>query len=243
MNESQPTIKRQKQRSTLNRFIDRPVDVLVKHHITANQLSFLGFFCSVAAALFLALNTIHSPIFIAFLAPFLMFMSGAFDVFDGEVARRTGKEGPVGAFLDSNLDRLSDAVIILGLIYGGLITYFLGFLILFLSIMISYTRSRAENEGVDMRGVGLLERAERMIALMCALILETWINFFSELSTILFGTPSWIYSFPLVASRTISSFFMVFILAYTFLLAFTIAQRIVFAYKKLNNPIVNENIS
>ncbi|MHA1292386.1 MAG: CDP-alcohol phosphatidyltransferase family protein [Promethearchaeota archaeon] len=211
--------KRVKQRETLNKYIDRPVEFLIKHNITANELSYLGLLCSISAALLIALGTIHMEIWFAWPAPFLLFMAGAFDVFDGEVARRTGTESQAGAFLDSNIDRISDAVIILGLIYGGFINFFQGYIILFLCIMISYTRSRAENEGVDMRGIGIMERAERMITLMIALVLETWIYFITGL----------IFKTPFVG------FFLVFIWIFIILLIITLIQRISFTFKTLSN--------
>ncbi|GAH39298.1 unnamed protein product, partial [marine sediment metagenome] len=61
------------------------------------------------------------------IVPFFMFWAGAFDVFDGEVARMTQKISNSGAFLDSNLDRLSDAIIVLGLILGGYFNYLAGY--------------------------------------------------------------------------------------------------------------------
>lgn len=223
------TKKREKQRNALNRFINTPVEFLIRHNLSPNILSYLGFMCSVGAAIFLGLRTIHLPIWFGWPAPFLMFMAGAFDVFDGEVARRTEREGAAGAFLDSNLDRLSDAVIILGLIYGGYVTYFLGYILLFVVIMISYTRSRAENEGINMKGVGIMERAERILILFGALILETWINF---LGTLITGQ-SVLFEFSWICAIPVSWFFLIFILAYMGLIYFTLIQRLVFTFKKL----------
>ena len=73
---------------------------------------------------------------------------------------------------------------IFGLIYGGFINSLCGYFILFLVLMISYIRARAENEGIDMKGVGFMERAERLIILMVALSIETWVYHFSGLLTI-----------------------------------------------------------
>jgi archaetidylinositol phosphate synthase len=139
-------------------------------------------------------------------------------VFDGEVARRTGNISKSGAFLDSNLDRLSDAIIVLGLIMGGYFNYVIGFIILFLIIMISYIRARAENEGIDMKGVGLMERAERLIVLWFAFIAEFWIFFLSDL---FYGAP-----FEL--------FFPIFTIIFTGLLILTIVQRLIFSFKELS---------
>ena len=181
------------------------------------MLSYIGFLSSLVATFFLGIGTIHN-IWLAWLPPMFIIISGILDVLDGSVARKNGLDSKAGAFLDSNLDRLSDAAIILGLIYGGLINYFLGFIILFLSIMISYVRSKAENEGVDTTGVGLMERGERVLFLWIALIVECWIYY---LTGIFIGIPFTLF-FPSV------------ILVYIFLLLITLMQRISFTFKKLS---------
>ena len=221
--------KRQKQRATLNKFIDIPAEYIIKHNITPNMLSFLGLLCTIGAAIFLAIKSIYFPIWFTWPAAFLMFWAGAFDVFDGEVARRTEREGAAGAFLDSNMDRLSDAILILGLTYGGYVNFTLGYIILFSQLMISYIRSRAETEGIDMKGIGIMERAERLIFIMGLIILETWIYFFSVLFT---GTP-WVVSFPFITSIPVTWFFLIAIIVYVGLIILTIFQRLVFAFKKL----------
>jgi len=214
----QATNKRSNQRRILEIFVELPAKALVKWGFTPNILSFCGFFCSIAVAILLSLGGLHFPFPIAWIVPFFMFWAGAFDVFDGEVARMTEKISISGAFLDSNLDRLSDAVIVLGLILGGYFNYIIGYTILFLFIMISYIRSRAENEGIDMKGVGFMERAERLIILWFAFIAEFWIYF---LTNLFYGT-----SFEL--------FFPIFTIIFTGLLILTIAQRLVFSFKEIS---------
>ena len=208
--------KRANQRKILDRFIDHPVNYLIKHKFTPNILSYLGFLFSVGAAFFLAIGCIHN-FWLSWTIPFLMFWAGAFDVFDGEVARRTGNLSKSGAFLDSNLDRLSDAVIILGLIFSKLINYIIGYIMLFLVIMISYIRARAENEGIDMKGVGFMERAERLILLWFAFIAEFFIYYFTD---IILGAP-------------FTLFFPIFVLFYIGLLIVTVIQRLIFSFKSL----------
>lgn len=214
----QATDKRNNQRRILHIFVEHPAKALVKWGFTPNILSFSGFFCSIAVAILLSLGGLHFPFPIAWIVPFLMFWAGAFDVFDGEIARMTQKISNSGAFLDSNLDRLSDAIIVLGLIIGGYFNYIIGYTILFLIIMISYIRSRAENEGIEMKGVGFMERAERLIILWFAFITEFWIFF---LTNIFFGAP-----FEL--------FFPIFTIIFTGLLILTIAQRLIFSFKELS---------
>ena len=219
----QANIKRSNQRRILQIFIDLPVKLLIKCGFTPNILSFCGFFCSITVAFLLSIGGLHFPFPIAWIVPFVLFWAGAFDVFDGEVARRTKINSKTGAFLDSNLDRLSDAAIVLGLILGGYLDYVIGFTILFLIIMISYIRARAENEGIDMKGVGFMERADRLITLWFAFISEFWIYF---LSNLIFGTP-------------FTLFFPIFILIFAGLLTLTIIQRLIFSFKalrKIENP-------
>ncbi|MFX0056902.1 MAG: CDP-alcohol phosphatidyltransferase family protein [Candidatus Hodarchaeota archaeon] len=209
--------KRTNQRKILDRFIDLPVKYLIKHKFTPNILSYIGFLFSVGVAFFLAIDIIHK-LWLSWIIPFLMFWAGAFDVFDGEVARRTNNLTKSGAFLDSNLDRLSDAIIILGLIFSNLINFVIGYIMLFLVIMISYIRARAENEGIEMRGVGFMERAERLILMWFAFIAEFFIYYFTDL---FFGSPfTW--------------FFPIFILFYIGLLIMTVIQRLIFSFKSLN---------
>ena len=213
----QANVKRSNQRRILNKFVDLPVKLLIKHGFTPNILSFCGFFCSITVAVLLTWGGLHFPFPLAWIVPFVMFWAGAFDAFDGEVARRTGNISKSGAFLDSNLDRLSDAAIVLGLIIGGYFNYVIGFVILFLIIMISYIRARAENEGIDMKGVGFMERAERIIIFWFAFIFEFWIYF---LSNLFYGAP-------------FTLFFPIFTLIFTGLLVLTVIQRLLFSFKSL----------
>ncbi|MFX1445805.1 MAG: CDP-alcohol phosphatidyltransferase family protein [Promethearchaeota archaeon] len=241
MNEINGSIKRIHQKELLNKynkFINHPVNFLIKHNVSPNKITFIGFIISITTAFLIAIGWIYFSIWLAWIVPFLMGLAGAFDLFDGEVARRTDKETQAGAFLDSNLDRISDAVLILGLIYGGLVNYVLGYIILFLVIMISYSRSRAENEGVNMKGVGIMERAERIIFMLFALLFEMWFYF---LSFIFLGAPITILV-PFITRIPVTPVFLVAIIVYTLALLYTIAQRIFFTFKTLNEKNSNEKM-
>ncbi|MFX1259344.1 MAG: CDP-alcohol phosphatidyltransferase family protein [Promethearchaeota archaeon] len=217
MSDLKDTKKRIRQREFLNKFIDRPTEFFIRHNISPETLSYLGFICSLIAAFLIAIGMVHFPFWFSWPVPFLMFWSGAFDIFDGEVARRTGKESKSGAYLDSNLDRLSDIIIIFGLIYSELVDFLLGFIVIFLVIMISYTRSRAEKEGANMKGVGIMERAERILILIIAISIESWVFY---LTNLIIGRP-WPW------------FFLIFMYLFTLSLAITLFQRIIFSFKKL----------
>jgi phosphatidylglycerophosphate synthase len=239
LNEIDGTIKRTRQKEILNKYnkyIDSPVKFLIKHNISPNEISFIGFIISITAAFLIAIGGVYFSMYFAWIIPFLMGLAGAFDLFDGEVARRTEKESQAGAFLDSNLDRLSDAVFILGLMYGGLVSYLLGYIILFLVIMISYTRSRAENEGVNMKGVGFMERAERILFMLFALLFEMWFYFFS---LVILRAPITILV-PFITRIPVTPIFLISIIVYTILLCVTVTQRLTFTFKTLKSQNAKE---
>jgi CDP-diacylglycerol--glycerol-3-phosphate 3-phosphatidyltransferase len=109
----------------------------------------------------------------------LLLVIGPVDALDGAVARAVGKESAFGAFLDSTLDRLSDAALILGLTWHLLrcaawLEVALLLVALVAALMVSYTRARAESLGLSCK-VGLLTRMERisLIAVLSALGLIT----------------------------------------------------------------------
>ena len=231
MNEKGSSEKRINQQKISIRYIDLPVRFLIKHNITPNKISVIGFILFLIASLLIGLGGLYYSIWFAWIVPAVMGVAGAFDLFDGEVARRTGKESQAGAFLDSNLDRLSDAIFILGLIYGGLINYLLGYLILFLVIMISYTRSRAENEGVNMKGIGFMERADRILFMIFTIIAELTFYF---LTLLILGAPITLF-FPIITSIPVSPIFLIAISIFIFSLIYTLLQRIIFSFKALKN--------
>ena len=103
-----------------------------------------------------------------------LLLSGLLDAVDGVLARSSGSASRLGGFLDSVSDRYSDALAFSGLILGGLCDSWVGLAALVGSLMVSYCRSRAEAEGVKMTGVGLAERAERMVLLAAASLASYW---------------------------------------------------------------------
>jgi CDP-diacylglycerol--glycerol-3-phosphate 3-phosphatidyltransferase len=99
-----------------------------------------------------------------------------FDALDGTLARLTAKRSRFGAFLDSTMDRFSEAILYLGLLlfytrYGARQEIILIYATIVGSLMVSYARARAEGLGLDCK-VGLLTRLERVIILTIALILN-----------------------------------------------------------------------
>ena len=131
--------------------------------VTPNAVTVLGLLVSFASAL-CYYNWASSPILLP-AAGVLVLLSGFFDAIDGVIARTTGKVTSFGGFFDSVSDRYADALVLSGITLGGLCNPFYGFAALIGSLMVSYTRSRAEAAGVTMAGVGFAERAERMLIL------------------------------------------------------------------------------
>ena len=106
----------------------------------------------------------------------VMFLAGsALDMFDGALARRTGGGTPLGAFLDSSLDRVGEGALLCALTYhfaarGAALDAALSAVVLTGSLLTSYLRARAEALGGDCT-VGWISRTERVLLLAAGLIL------------------------------------------------------------------------
>jgi archaetidylinositol phosphate synthase len=132
--------------------------------LTPNKISIIGFILSLASAFAYVVVSMHYALFLV-LAVVFMLASGFCDTLDGVVARTFNQSSAFGAFFDSVLDRYADVVIFAGIIVGGLCSPVWGLAALAGSVLVSYTRARAEGMGVKMESVGFAERAERMLIL------------------------------------------------------------------------------
>jgi phosphatidylglycerophosphate synthase len=147
----------------LGHFLDAPLGLFVKRiPFSPNVLTITGFLITIIAALVLP----HS----LRLGGILILFGGAFDMLDGISARVNGKTTKFGAFLDSVLDRYSDAFIFLSISYylaakGNHIGAFISLGTLVGAFLISYARARAEGIGESCH-TGILERPERIILLV-----------------------------------------------------------------------------
>ncbi len=136
--------------------------------VTANSLTIAGVVLNCAVAAVIAVGGFP-------LAGLLLLLANSLDMLDGAVARASGGANPFGAFLDSTLDRYAEAVV-----FVGLVTWFasqnnlrgevLTVVALVGSLMVSYTRARAE--GLGLHGeIGLLARPGRLLVLAAGLVL------------------------------------------------------------------------
>ena len=164
-------------RSGVYGIIDPLTDWLARKRVHPNALTTIGFLVTVSSALAFHAHQVRG-------AGFLILLGGFFDILDGRVARLTGLGSKFGAFYDSTLDRISEIAVFLGLLslyndyrleLGDVGMIYLINLAMAGSLMISYTRARAEAMGLDCR-VGLMPRAERVVLLGGAALFfgEAW---------------------------------------------------------------------
>ena len=95
----------------------------------------------------------------------VLLVAGFFDIVDGQVARATKKITKTGGFLDSVFDKIAEVAIFFGILVGGFAEPYLVFLAISLSLLVSYTRSKAESLGIKLQGIGIGERAERLLVI------------------------------------------------------------------------------
>ena len=144
---------------------------LARAGVQANWLTYAGFILNVGVALLVSQGwlTLGGVLFLLF---------NALDFLDGAVARASGTAGGYGAFLDSVLDRYSEAVVFIGLLAwfsraDDLAALAATALALVGSFMVSYCRARAEGLGMDCE-VGLLQRPERIVLLGAGMIVAEY---------------------------------------------------------------------
>lgn len=137
--------------------------------LTPNIVSLIGLALAFFSAAAYAIAQNQPPLWLL-LATILLLASGFCDTLDGVIARICQQQSVFGGFLDSLLDRYADAVVYIGVIISGLCYPLWGLTALAGSLLVSYTRARAEAAGIKMESVGLAERAERMLILSVASI-------------------------------------------------------------------------
>jgi len=151
-------------REPVYRIIRPLTDWLVSGKVHPNALTTMGFLVTMSSAYFFHAHHVRT-------AGFLILLGGVFDILDGRVARLSGLGSKFGAFYDSTLDRISEIAVFFGMLSlyndyrrdtGDVGMIYLIMLAMAGSMMISYTRARAESLGLDAE-VGLMARAERVV--------------------------------------------------------------------------------
>jgi len=142
-----------------------------KMGLTPNMISSIGLALALLSAVAYALVQNQPPqnrSILLLLAIILLLASGFCDTLDGVLARTFQQMTVFGGFFDSLLDRYADAAVYVGVIIGRLCDPAWGLFALAGSLLVSYSRARAEAAGIKMESVGVAERAERMIILAAA---------------------------------------------------------------------------
>ena len=164
------------------KLIDPFVKVLIKIGFTPNVVTVVGFILNIGVAVVFVLGAERAnrgDLGYVGWAGGLVLFAGLFDMLDGQVARLGKMSSSFGAMLDSVLDRYSELFMFLGICYYLVAHhYFISSLVAFIgligSMMVSYTRARAEGLGIECKG-GLMQRPERVVligtsALLCGII-------------------------------------------------------------------------
>lgn len=153
-------------RKNLAPILEKIASIFASSGLSPNTLTIIGFILAITSSIAYGLNSIQDIFFnAALVGSIILLISGFFDVIDGSVAKITKKTSRKGAFLDSTLDKISEVIIFIGIAIGGLSNPILCMTALSSSLLVSYTRSRAESLGIDLSGVGFGERAERLLIL------------------------------------------------------------------------------
>jgi archaetidylinositol phosphate synthase len=150
-------------RESLRPHLEKIGSIFSSTGLSPNFWTAIGLVFAFATAIVYGLNLQIEFAFI--FGGILLLISGFFDIVDGQVARITKKTSKKGAFLDSVTDKIAEVAIFLGILIGGFAEPYLVFLAITLSLLVSYTRSRAESLGVKLQGIGIGERAERLLVI------------------------------------------------------------------------------
>jgi archaetidylinositol phosphate synthase len=197
----------------LNRFREKitPITTLIGNNFGSLGLSptfwsMIGFAFAILSSIFFGLTNFLNQQGLEFpwqvIGSIMLLISGFFDIVDGSVARVMKKTTTRGAFLDSNFDKVSEALIFIAIAIGGLSNPILAMIALSTSILVSYLRARAESLGIELKGIGIGERAERLLILaICGLIPITGSIQWGAIIIILISAFSFIQRFMYVLKR------------------------------------------
>jgi archaetidylinositol phosphate synthase len=179
--------------------------------LSPNGITVIGAFLAFLSAFVYAEWQVNP--FLLLLATVLLLLSGFCDALDGVVARLYQEATAFGGFLDSLLDRYADAVVYVGIGFGGLCSLYWALAAAIIgSLLVSYSRARAEAAGMKMESIGLAERAERMLILAVASLFA------------MFWQPTTVMNVALILLAVLTNL--------------TVLQRSLYVYGKLKKKVV-----
>lgn len=157
-------------RRTMSCYISNPViKLLARTPVTPNFITLLSLVIATGAAVLIATENF-------FAAGLVFLLAGLLDIVDGALARQTNRVTLFGAILDSTLDRISEGVVILGILFyyaneisiSGIL---LAGIVMLSSLLVSYIKARAEAVGIECT-IGIFTRPERIIVLAIGLLIN-----------------------------------------------------------------------
>ena len=153
----------EKTRAVVGNFVNPIANLMIKAGVSSNAITLIGTLgISISALLFFPTGNF-------FWGTLIILIFVLSDLLDGTVARLSGSVNPVGAFLDSTMDRITDAAL-----FGSIVIYYSSqdsimllpaLITAFCAQLISYIRAKAESVNIPMK-IGIAERPERMILLL-----------------------------------------------------------------------------
>ena len=184
-----------KVRKTIANYLTEPtVRLLARTPATPSTITWFGFLLAVGAAALIIIG--HLVV-----AGVVVLISGFFDLLDGALARRTDQTTHFGAILDSTIDRLSEAAVLLGILVlyatdRSVTPILLIGVALVGSLLVSYIRARAETLGLECQ-IGLFTRGERVVVLTLGLLFSQIIEYALPMALAIIA----VFSFVTVAQR------------------------------------------
>ena len=148
-------------RDSLKPYLQSIGRVFASTGISPNVWTVVGLVFAFTASLIYGINVEYSLI----LGGIILLVSGFFDIVDGQVARYTNKISKTGGFLDSVFDKIAEVAIFFGILIGGYADPYLVFLAITLSLLVSYVRAKADAAQIKLQGIGIGERAERLLVI------------------------------------------------------------------------------
>ena len=148
-------------RDSLKPYLQSIGRVFASTGISPNVWTVVGLVFAFAASIIYGINVEYSLI----LGGIILLVSGFFDIVDGQVARYTNKISKTGGFLDSVFDKIAEVSIFFGILIGGYADPYLVFLAITLSLLVSYVRAKADAAQIKLQGIGIGERAERLLVI------------------------------------------------------------------------------
>ena len=148
-------------RESLKPYLQSIGKVFASTGISPNVWTIIGLVFAFVSSLVYGVKFEYSLV----LGGIILLISGFFDIVDGQVARYTNKITKSGGFLDSVFDKIAEVSIFFGILIGGYAEPYLVFLAVTLSLLVSYTRAIADTLTIKLQGIGIGERAERLLVI------------------------------------------------------------------------------